>query len=74
MDNTVGSQRNLNSKQKEVLIGTLLGDEIQDFFDPVTTEALCQDSGYLIIRNLNRYKTLSSKLSLEDGIVCTSSN
>jgi len=26
MDNTVGSQRNLTSKQKEVLIGTLLGD------------------------------------------------
>ena len=26
MGNTVGSQRNLNSKQKEVLIGTLLGD------------------------------------------------
>lgn len=26
MDNTVGSQRNLSPKQKEVLIGTLLGD------------------------------------------------
>ena len=28
MGNTVGSQRNLTSKQKEVLIGTLLGDGI----------------------------------------------
>ena len=28
MGNTVGSQRNLSSKQKEVLIGTLLGDGI----------------------------------------------